>query len=101
MEVGRAGAEVDMPGNSERSADQRVVGSLMRPPPRHWRTKAKAARVSGRTVSNKRILEVKICEEEDDDDDDNNDDNEEEVVEVEVGRSDEWRPGIVVRSKKK
>ena len=53
----RAGPELSIPGNSFRSEPHRVVGSVN--PPRHWRTKAKAARVSGNTVSIKRSLEVK------------------------------------------
>ncbi|KAK3039639.1 hypothetical protein RJ639_027230 [Escallonia herrerae] len=51
----RAGPELPIPGNSMRSGDHRVVGSLS--PPRHCRTNANAAKVNGSAVSNKRILE--------------------------------------------
>lgn len=54
--------EASMPGNKwlEPGGAQRVVGSVT--PPRHWRTKAKAARVSGRMVRRRRSFEVKDWE---------------------------------------
>lgn len=47
-----------MPGNFCPSTGQRVEGSSR--PPRHWRTKANAARVSGRTVRRRRRREAKL-----------------------------------------
>ncbi|KAL6981101.1 hypothetical protein U1Q18_022731, partial [Sarracenia purpurea var. burkii] len=53
-----ARGEASMPGNLwDSSGDQRAMGSSM-PPPRHWRTKAKRARVRGRTVRRRRSLKA-------------------------------------------
>lgn len=52
-----------MPGKWwEPGGVKRVAGSLM--PPRHWRTKAMAAKDTGRSVRRRRIFEVKDWEEE-------------------------------------
>ena len=60
------GAVVDIPGNSCWSGDQRVTGSLR--PPRHWRRKAKQARVKGRRVKRKSKREARVRDEEEDED---------------------------------
>lgn len=60
------------------------MGSLS--PPRHWRMKAKPARVKERSVRSKTRRDVKDCEEEEED----NDKDEEE----EVGLREEWRPAM-------
>lgn len=60
----RGGEVVSIPGNfREASGDQREAGSSSRPPPRHWRRKAKAARVRGRRVRSRRSFEAKDVEE--------------------------------------
>lgn len=47
----------------EVTEDVEMVGSDT-PPPRHWRTNAKAAKERGRIVRRRRSLERKDCEEE-------------------------------------
>lgn len=69
-----------IPGNSWWSGDQRVMGSLS--PPRHWRMKAKPARVKERSVRSKTRRDAKDCEEEEE----ANDKDEEEEVGLRVER---------------
>lgn len=70
-------SEVSMPGNWWRTGDHRLTGSSLRPP-RHWRTKAKKARVRGRRVRRKSSRDANAWYADADDDDEEERDDEEE-----------------------